>query len=56
MGLDTQARGNAQLLQVIRAGVERAQLLRELGEKISALDPAHSTLKDAQRRRLQAFL
>jgi len=47
---------NTQLLLVIRAGVERAQLLRELGEKISALDSAHSTLKDAQRRLLQTFL
>jgi len=43
---------NAQLLLVIRAGVERARLLRELREKVSALDSAHSTLKDAQRRLL----
>jgi DNA-binding NtrC family response regulator len=47
---------NAQLLLVIRAGVERARLLRELREKISALDSAHSTLKESQRRLLQAFL
>lgn len=47
---------NDQLLLVIRAGVERARLLRELREKISALDSAHSNLKDAQRRLLQAFL
>jgi DNA-binding NtrC family response regulator len=47
---------NAQLLLVIRASVERARLLRELREKISALDSAHSTLKEAQRRLLQAFL
>jgi DNA-binding NtrC family response regulator len=47
---------DAQLLLVVRAGVERARLLRELGEKISALDSAHSALKDAQRRLLQAFL
>ncbi len=47
---------NAQLLLVIRAGVERAHLLRDLREKISELDSAHSTLKDVQRRLLQAFL
>ena len=47
---------NAQLLLVIRAGVERARLLRELSEKISALDSAHSALKEMQRRLLQAFL
>jgi DNA-binding NtrC family response regulator len=47
---------NAQLLLVIRAGVERTQLFRELRQKISELDSAHSTLKDVQRRLLQAFL
>jgi DNA-binding NtrC family response regulator len=47
---------NDQLLLVLRAGVERARLLRELREKISALDSAHSTLKESQRRLLQAFL
>lgn len=47
---------NAQLLLVIRAGVERAHLLRDLREKILELDSAHSTLKDVQRRLLQAFL
>ncbi|MFN7993219.1 MAG: response regulator [Bryobacteraceae bacterium] len=47
---------NAQLLLVIRAGVERANLLRDLREKISQLDSAHSNLKEVQRRLLQAFL
>lgn len=47
---------NAQLLLVIRAGIERAQLLHDLRTKISELDTAHSSLKDVQRRLLQAFL
>jgi DNA-binding NtrC family response regulator len=47
---------NDQLLLVIRAGIERARLLRELREKISELDSAHSTLKETQSRLLRAFL
>jgi len=47
---------NAQLRLVIQAGVERARLLRDLRDKISELDTAHSSLKDVQRRLLQAFL
>ena len=47
---------NAQLLLVIQHAVERAQLLRQLRQKISELDTAHSTLKDAQTRLLRAFL
>jgi DNA-binding NtrC family response regulator len=47
---------NAQLLLVIRAGVERANLLRDLREKVGELDVAHNSLKDVQRRLLQAFL
>lgn len=47
---------NAQLLLVIQQGVERAQLLRELRQKISELDTAHSTLKNTQARLLKAFL
>ncbi len=47
---------NAQLLLVIQAAIERARLLRDLREKISELDAAHSSLKDVQRRLLQAFL
>ena len=47
---------NEQLLLVIQQGLERAQLLRELRQKISELDTAHSTLKSAQARLLKAFL
>jgi DNA-binding NtrC family response regulator len=47
---------NAQLLLVIRGGVERAQLFRTLKEKVNELDSAHSSLKDVQRRLLEAFL
>ena len=47
---------NAQLLLVIRAGMERAQLLRQLHQKVSELDNAHANLKEVQRRLLQAFL
>ena len=47
---------NAQLLLVIQQGVERAQLLRELRQKIMELDTANSTLKGAQARLLKAFL
>lgn len=47
---------NAQLLLVINAGIERARLLRDLRNKISELDAAHGSLKDVQRRLLQAFL
>jgi len=47
---------NQQLLLVIQAAIERATLLRDLREKISQLDAAHASLKDVQRRLLQAFL
>ncbi|MCX6628158.1 MAG: response regulator [Candidatus Solibacter sp.] len=47
---------NEQLLLVIQQGVERAQLLGELRQKISELDAAHSTLKNTQARLLKAFL
>jgi DNA-binding NtrC family response regulator len=47
---------NAQLLLIIEAAIERANLLRILREKISELDSAHSSLKDVQRRLIQAFL
>ena len=47
---------NAQLLLIIQNGVERAKLLRELREKVSELDTAHSSLKNVQKRLLQAFL
>ena len=47
---------NAQLLLVVRSGVERARLFRDLHEKVGELDSAHSTLKNVQRRLIQAFL
>jgi DNA-binding NtrC family response regulator len=47
---------NAQLLLIIQNGIERAKLLRELREKVSELDTAHSSLKNVQKRLLQAFL
>jgi DNA-binding NtrC family response regulator len=47
---------NAQLLLVINSAIERTQLLRNLREKISELDMAHSSLKDVQSRLLRAFL
>jgi DNA-binding NtrC family response regulator len=47
---------NAQLLLIIQNGIERAQLLRQLREKVSELDSAHSSLKNVQKRLLQAFL
>lgn len=47
---------NAQLLLVIQSGVERARLFRDLREKVDELDSAHSTLKEVQKRLIQAFL
>lgn len=47
---------NAQLLLVVQAAIERTKLYRELREKISELDSAHSSLKEVQRRLIQAFL
>jgi DNA-binding NtrC family response regulator len=47
---------NAQLLLVIQSGAERARLLRDLRAKVGELDSAHSSLKDVQRRLIQAFL
>jgi DNA-binding NtrC family response regulator len=47
---------NAQLLLVIRSGAERARLLRDLREKVEALDSANTHLKDVQRRLIEAFL
>ncbi len=47
---------NAQLLLVIQQAVERTELFRELRQKISELDTAHSTLKNTQARLLKAFL
>jgi DNA-binding NtrC family response regulator len=47
---------NAQLLLILQNGIERAKLLRDLREKVSELDTAHSSLKSVQKRLLQAFL
>jgi len=47
---------NAQFLLVIQSGIERTQLLRNLRDKITQLDMAHSNLKDVQTRLLRAFL
>ena len=47
---------NAQLLLIIQNGIERAKLLRDLRAKVSELDTAHSSLKNVQKRLLQAFL
>lgn len=47
---------NAQLLLVIQSGAERAQLFRDLREKVEELDTAHSSLKNVQRRLIEAFL
>ncbi|PWU03579.1 MAG: hypothetical protein C5B51_18755 [Terriglobia bacterium] len=47
---------NSQLLLVIQSGVERANLFRELRQKVEELDSAHSSLKNVQKRLLQAFL
>lgn len=47
---------NSQLHLVLKSATERTALLRTLEEKISELDTAHSSLKDAQTRLLRAFL
>ena len=47
---------NAQLLLVVESAAERAHLLRDLREKVDALDSAHSNLKDVERRLIRAFL
>ena len=47
---------NAQLLLVIQSGAERAMLFRDLREKVGELDSANSSLKDVQKRLIEAFL
>jgi DNA-binding NtrC family response regulator len=47
---------NSQLLLVINSAIERTQLLRQLKEKVSELDEAHTNIKDVQTRLLRAFL
>jgi hypothetical protein len=41
---------------VINGAIERTQLLRQLKEKVSELDEAHTSIKDVQSRLLRAFL
>jgi response regulator RpfG family c-di-GMP phosphodiesterase len=47
---------NEQLLLVVKSGAERASLFRDLREKVEALDNANSSLKNVQKRLIQAFL
>jgi DNA-binding NtrC family response regulator len=47
---------NAQLRLVVEGGVERAGLFRDLRQKVDELDSAHSTLKNVQKRLIEAFL
>jgi len=47
---------NAQLLLVIKSGAERARLFRDLRRKVDELDSANSTIKDVQKRLIEAFL
>lgn len=47
---------NAQLLLVVQNGVERARLLRDLQAKIAELSTANASIKDVQKRLIQAFL
>ena len=47
---------NAQLLLVIQSGVERANLFRALQEKMAELSTANASIRDTQRKLLQAFL
>jgi two-component system, probable response regulator PhcQ len=45
-----------QLLVAIRSGAERCRLLRELKEKVDALDSAHEALKKVRKQLIEAFL
>jgi two-component system NtrC family sensor kinase len=47
---------NSQLLLVVRSGAERTRLFRDLREKVDALDNANSSLKNVQKRLIEAFL
>ena len=47
---------NSQLLLVIQGGAERARLFRDLRDKVNALDNANSSLKNVQKRLIEAFL
>ncbi|MBI2818309.1 MAG: response regulator [Acidobacteria bacterium] len=47
---------NDQLLLIIRNGLERRLLLKQVREKISRLDDAHAEVKEMQMKLLKAFL
>ena len=47
---------NSQFLLVIQSGIERARLIRDLRDKVSELDSAHTNLKEVNTRLLRAFL
>lgn len=47
---------NSQLLLIINGALERTRLIRDLQKKIAELDAAHTTIKEAQRRLIRAFL
>lgn len=47
---------NNQLLLLIRNGLEKRFLVKQLREKISELGEAHSGLKEVQKRLLRAFI
>jgi DNA-binding NtrC family response regulator len=47
---------NSQLLLVVESGAERSRLFRDLRDKVNALDNANSSLKDVQKRLIEAFL
>ena len=47
---------NDQLLLIIRNGLEKRFLLKELQEKVSELGEAHSDLKEVQKKLLRAFI
>lgn len=47
---------NSQLLLIIRNGLEKRFLIKQLRKKVSELDEAHGDLKEVQKRLLQAFI
>jgi len=47
---------NEQLRMVIRNGIERATLFRELDERVGELDGAHSELQQLRRKLIRTFL
>jgi len=47
---------NEQLLLIVNSAVERAQLFRELQEKIAQLAVANVSLREVQKKLLKAFL